>query len=52
MAVAEVVGVGVGVGVAVGVAVGVPVVVAPFWLVVVLVASEGVQDHPLVVAWH
>ena len=42
----------VAVGVVVGVAVGVPVVVAPFWLVVVLVASEEVQGHPLVVAWH
>ena len=35
------------------VGVGVPVVVvAPFWLVVVLAASERVQDQPSVEAWH
>ena len=47
------VAVGVVVGVAVVVVVGVvvPVVVASFWLVVVLAASERVQDQPLV-AWH
>ena len=45
------VAVGVVVGVAVVVGVVVPVVVAPFWLVVVLAASERVQDQPLV-AWH
>ena len=49
VAVGVVVGVAVGVAVVVGVVV--PVVVAPFWLVVVLAASERVQDHPLV-AWH
>ena len=45
------VAVGVVVGVAVVVGVVVPVVVASFWLVVVLAASERVQDQPLV-AWH
>ena len=51
MGVAVVVGVPVGVAVGVAVVVGVPVVVASFWLVVVLAASERVQDQPLV-AWH
>ena len=51
VAVGVVVGVAVGVVVGVAVVVVVPVAVASFWLVVILAASERVQDQPLV-AWH